>query len=108
MRKILIRSKSESDWFRDKENLDIINDHLKKFKKNQIIKLNNEKNDISDKNNTSNIHRNANQNITNIFPCKSKTEKNKQRISLFEGYIKKFLFCKQTILIKIFFLFFLF
>jgi len=81
MRKLLIRSKSESDWFKDKENLDIINNNLRKFKKIKVNKEDSEKRD-NIKHNTLNVQRN---NISHLDTIKSKTLKLKQRISLFEG-----------------------
>lgn len=82
MKKLLIRSKSETDWFRDKENLDIINNNLKKFKKTKVDK------NTTDKPQASNFSRTIierNDNAPNLIPNKSKTLKQKQRISLFEG-----------------------
>lgn len=82
MKKLLIRSKSETDWFRDKENLDIININLKKFKKTKVDK------EITEQPETSNFNRTfavRNTNAPNLISNKSKTLKQKQRISLFEG-----------------------
>lgn len=42
MKKLLVRSKSETDWFKDKENLDIINNNLRKFKNIKILKEENQ------------------------------------------------------------------
>jgi len=84
MKKLLIRSKSETDWFRDKENLDIININLKKFKKTKVDKNNTNKTDSSNLSRTLNA---KNNDAPNLNSNKSKTLNKKQRISLFEGII---------------------
>lgn len=85
MKKLLIRSKSETDWFRDKENLDTINNNLKKFKKTKVKNTTNAKPELSNPNNDG-TKTNKNMPISNIG--KTQTLKQKQRISLFEGKLK--------------------
>jgi hypothetical protein len=75
MKKLLVRSKSETDWFKDKQNLDIINNNLRKFKNIKIYKDENEKIEKEqEKNNT----------------IKAKNIKQKTKNSLFDSKFYNF------------------
>lgn len=91
-KKLIVRSKSETDWFSDKQSLEIVNNNLKKMKNISVIKRKKEPTKKEEKE-----EKEDDTKKNKISPIKNNNLKAKNSLLNSKNLFLKFFSCKRRI-----------